>query len=463
MAPVSFVMKRYAALIALTVLFSAQAANWRDWIKSPQAYFATAEERAAWDLLVSPAEAEQFIETFWKKRGDAFRKEVQNRIARADELFHVPGTRGALTARGRVWIILGSPTREQIVRPNTLASALPNQLQNNSVERAAVALTRWLYKGDKLPREVAIPELVVDFQTNTSRGFEVIENPGLVEPYLKRVVDYYASRAALPAIEQGVASASDDPLWRAPENLAKTFFQSEAYVAVNDTPFYAVSFYVPRAASEFADIKSVLAVGIVRNGSGQQVASLREQMPLRAYGTGGDRYVDFALPLPAGRYSGVFALFTSDGTSLLVNRRVSFDVAAGSDARATALIPTALIESGEKQLPYDPFTFVATKYAVKGDHRFSVNDRVGFFTVVANPAGEPQPTLMMRVRISRDGKVLHDIAPEPASLTQTGPHTWLIGPLFEPGTFPPGKYEIELQLTDSSMKSYNVRTDFRVE
>jgi GWxTD domain-containing protein len=461
-------MKRYAALLALTLLLTAQA-KWRDWIKSPEAYFATTEERAEWDRIVSPGDAERFIDDFWKKRGDTFRKEVHSRIAVADDLFRIPGARGSTTARGRVWMILGSPTRTQLVRSNTVEAQLPaalkNVLQNNSVEQAAVASTRWIYRTDKLPVEIALPmpELVIDFQTNTSRGYEVIENPGLVEPYLKRVVAHYASRVALPAIERGVANASEDPLWRAPENLTKAFFQSDAYVAANETPFYAVSFYVPRGAEEFSKIESVLAVGLVRSESGQQVAALRQQMPLRAYGTNGDRFVDFALPLPAGRYSGTFALFNPDGTSLLANRRMTFDVPAASASRISTLLPTALIENGDKQLPYEPFTFVATKYAVKGDHRFSVNDRVGFFTVVANPAGEPQPTFMMRVRIVRDGKVLHDTAPEPASLTQTGPHTWLIGPLFDPGTFPPGRYEIELQLTDAGMKSYNARTDFRVE
>jgi len=135
------------------------------------------------------------------------------------------------------------------------------------------------------------------------------------------------------------------------------------------------------------------------------------------------------------------------------------------------LLPSAQVESFEKQFELDPFTFVATKYAVKGDHRFTAKDKISFFTVVSNPAGDQNPQLTMSVKILRDGKVIHRLPAEPAALTQTGPHTFLVGPAFDPGTFEPGQYTIEVQLkdlnapkeADGSIKSYTTRADFKVE
>ncbi len=466
----------FTSLLLISPLLLSAQTNYREWIKSPEAYFATNEERDAWQRVSSQAEADRFVAEFWRKRGEAFRKEVHGRIDRADDLFRLAGTRGSLTAKGRVWMILGSPSREQLGRSNTieasLPGSLPGQLQNNSVERGAIATARWIYRKDRLPPEMAVPELVVSFQTNTARGHEVIENPGLVEPYLKRVVEYYATRRSLggPATPSTptAASSTEDPLWKAPETLASVFFHGDGYIAAHGKPFYAVSFYVPRSATAFADLQSVLLVGLANNERGEPAASVRQLLPLLAYGSSGDRYVDRSFPLEPGSYSASFALFTPEGTTLLANRRLTFTLPAATDTYMSLLMPTAQIEAGEKQLPFDPFTFVATKYAVKGDHRFSVNDRIGFFTVISNPAGEPNPSLSMAMTISRDGKVLHRTTPAPASLTQTGPHTWLIGPLFEPGSFPPGQYRIEMQVTNTARseapaKSYMAGTDFRVE
>lgn len=463
-------------IIALPAAVLGNTPNFRAWIDSPEAYFATNEDRDEWQRVLSRDQADQFIERYWKKRGEQFKKDVYSRIDHADSLFKIPGVPGSHTARGRVWMILGSPTRESLARAATVEAGIPGQFQNNSVERGAIMSTRWLYQKDKLPLAAGVPELVVNFQTNTARGQEVIENVGVVEPYLKRVVALYVSRGSIGNVivsaAAPTATSADDPLWRAAENLEGVYFEGDAYLAANEKPFFAASFYIPRSTTAFTNTTSVLMVALVKNERGEQVATLREQLPLLPYGSTGDRYVDRSVQLAPGKYTGAFALFSPEGSTLLAHRKVSFNVPSPADAGVSVLMPTAKVDVLEgQQLPFDPFTFVATKYAVKGDHRFTPKDRVGFFTVVSNPAGDPNPSLLMTIELARDGKVVTRTSPSAASLTQTGPHTWLVGPLFEPGTFKPGRYDIALILrdvkaakgSDAFVNGFIARTHFRVE
>jgi GWxTD domain-containing protein len=476
-----------AVLVLFPLCAVAQTYDFRAWIDSPEAYFATKAEREEWKKTVLvQADAERFIAEYWNKHGEQFKKDVHARIERADQMFPLLDVPGAKTAKGRVFIMLGAPSREQTDdRGSTEAMGLPetrNSGLNNSVERGAIQTQRWIYKHDRLPKEIAIPELVVRFQTDTGRGRQVIENIGQVEPYLAKVAEYYGNQAARATVAAAPAPAAataitpsvpqaEDPLWKATEDLGGSFFDADAYISATEKPFYAVNFYLPQTAKSFADVKSALLVGLVKDASGKQIAAVREPVQLKNYGSSSDRYIDHSFALPPGKYSGAFALFTPEGTTMLANRHAEFTVPAPTETTISQLLPSAQVETFDKQLPLDPFTFVGTKYAVKGDHHFTTKDKIAFFTVIANPAGDQNPQLTMGVKILRDGKVLHRLPPEPAALTQTGPHTFLVGPAFDPGTFEPGQSQIEIQLkdlnapkeADGSIKSYNARADFKVE
>ena len=454
----------------------------RDWINSPEAYFLTAEERNQWELSVlSDEKAKAFVEEYWRKRGPAFKREVMGRIEFADANFGYAGTPGSRTPRGRVWMILGSPTNQRGIRAGAGGSGDQAQLQNNSIEQKGRTTIVWTYRAERLPKELNLPSLTVNFVDDMVHGTEDIQNVGQVEPQLKRAVELFAAKQALaptqraeltvPKPTAAAAPPAEDPLWKAQENLGGTFVTGEPFISPTEEPFYAVSFFVPKGDAAFANLKSVLFIGLVKNADGMVAANLREQADLQAYGDSGDRYVDRSVALPPGKYEGMFALFTPEGTTMLASRRVQFSVPEKSAARASAVLLTSQINELEKQGSLDPFTFVATKYAVKGSRRFRPTEKIGLFTVVANPAGDPQPSMTLKMTVSKDGKVIDRTPPEPAPLTQTGPHTWLIGTQFDANTFKPGHYSIEVQLRDMNAdkaseayaKGYVSTTEFDVE
>ena len=164
----------------------------------------TADEKAEWRRLRDEGERRQFIENFWKRRdrtpGDdanEVRTELLRRIAFADQTFVTESTRGALTDRGRVFVLLGPPS---IVRnanlterdgarvvgkrgPVTAAAPGPGGRASWAAmevsERALLTpsldptvkgkVERWIYGRDQLPK--GFPDDQVSFKFLTEEGY----------------------------------------------------------------------------------------------------------------------------------------------------------------------------------------------------------------------------------------------------------------------------------------------------
>ena len=259
----------------------------------------------------------------------------------------------------------------------------------------------------------------------------------------------------------------DDAVWGATAALNGAFVTGEAYLSPTDKPFYAVDFYLPKGS--FADVGDLTVAGVIRDSSGQQVASVRTPAKAVQYDANGDRFVDASFELPAGRYTGAFALATAGG-KLLASTHNDFDVMPAEHVGLSKVLMTSRIDTLDKQLPFDPFTFVAMKYAVKGDRRFHAADKVGYFAVVANPTAAPEPSMTMKMKVSRNGKIVDSGSWMPVELAQTGPHTYLLATQFEANTLSPGHYSLDVQLrdmkadkaSDAYTKGYQAKAEFDV-
>ena len=477
------------ALFATAMLFIAVAAplfaadDPLKWNKTPEAYYMTATERTEWKSVKTREQAQKFIDEFRRKRGEQFQKDVQARIEAADKLFKFDRTIGSMTPRGRVFMLLGQPNRATSNRE--VAGAGSTAL--NSIEREALVGVEWIYDADKLPPEIGLKQLKVKFIQDARRGMENIDiNLGNPEPHLARAGEIFSNKyiqataqaaqrpaAATPATPAAAAPAvtAPDPLWNTTPALNGAIVTGDAFLSPLEEPFYAYTFYVPKNASAFGDVRNGTLVTLVRNEAGQQVVSQRTPVELSAYDpNSGARFVDRAVALPPGRYEGLFAFYGPDGTTLLSSHRTSFEVAPKEAPRASALFLTSRIDTLEKQEPLDPFTFVATKYAVRADRQFRAGEKLAFFTIVSNPTGSPSPQLMQKLSFKRDGKDFYKSALEPAQVTQTGPNTFMVGLGFDPDTFPAGHYNVELQVRDMNapdgsplrMKGYVLTSEFDI-
>jgi GWxTD domain-containing protein len=448
------------------------------WNKTPEAYFMSAAEKAGWKNVASPEQAQQFIDEYRRKRGEQFLKDVRTRIDIADKQFKLDKTPGSLTQKGRVFILLGAPTQSRSNRnvddSRAGTAGIPqvgggstgaiggSQTATDRLENQALIGTQWVYEKDRLPAELGLSQLKINFVYDARRGFESIENLGNVEPQLQKAAEAVSqkyiddvtaqtARRAAPALQPATTSATPaaaDPLWNVTPALNGAIFTGDAFLSPLEETFYAYNVYVPKSATTVSG-NSGLLVTLVRNEAGQQVVSERKQVELSEYdAASGARFVDHAVALPPGKYDGLFALYSPDGTTVLSSHRTSFEVPAKEQPRASKLFLTSRIDTLENQGPLDPFTFVATKYAVRADRRFRTSDKLSFFTIIANPTGSPSPNLMQKMTFKKDGKEFAKTPLEPAQVTQTGPNTFLVGNGFDPETFPAGHYTLELQVRD---------------
>src|SRR5205085_4901196 len=132
------------------------------WAKGPEQFLMTNEEKAAWSKLPDDAAAQTFIDQFWARRGAAFHQEFDTKVKYADEHFKGGRVRGALSDRGKILILFGTPTRvtqqggqqqsNQDQFPGATTSSGPTGLHENETKSQT-----WIYDGDAAQKMFGVP------------------------------------------------------------------------------------------------------------------------------------------------------------------------------------------------------------------------------------------------------------------------------------------------------------------
>src|SRR5579864_2111106 len=87
-------------LAAPLALAGGLSKKYKNWDKSPEAYFLTSDERAQWKKIQTDADAQNFILDYKAKRGPEFEKLLAERVAAADKYLSAGETKGSETLRG---------------------------------------------------------------------------------------------------------------------------------------------------------------------------------------------------------------------------------------------------------------------------------------------------------------------------------------------------------------------------
>jgi GWxTD domain-containing protein len=211
-----------------------------DWAKGPAKYLLTSSERQDFERLSDSFARSEFIAVFWKAHDpkpetpeNEYRDEFERRVAFADVRFNQDETRGSLTDRGMVFILLGPPTyngrkplaasdeggaadtsgqsrygrAEQSMAEHGRASN-GKTAQINEVSGAGSTVGRtasnwietWHYLRAELPRNVPYQELAPQFVTKEGYGKHVLQREPNVLTALDRAKKLASgSDAASPA------------------------------------------------------------------------------------------------------------------------------------------------------------------------------------------------------------------------------------------------------------------------
>lgn len=118
-----------------------------------------------------------FLEEFWKRHDriaetprNEFRDDFFRRLAFADQVFSARDLRGALSDRGRVFVLLGEPSfvRRRPITDRDRVQVAEDAMINGTIEQ-------WVYKREQLALAISKPSVTYRFVTQQGIGVGVLQ------------------------------------------------------------------------------------------------------------------------------------------------------------------------------------------------------------------------------------------------------------------------------------------------
>ena len=476
-------------LLLLVLLAAAAKEDPENWANSPEAYFLTAEERAEWNKLDSRDSRAAFQERYWLKRDPSpgsekneFREMVSARIKTADARFKIEKTPGSRTARGLVFIVLGTPARvtnENAARPAPepgVFRPLGQAMTPVAINEGNETTSTWYYEPDRTPQileAIGMPSLMIRIVVEPSRHKDSIQNPGLFNDVREKVARKTIVNPDL------IPPSRAESLPRAPAAAARLLspavrktLEAAPGTARADGVFAGSAVVIPPSGDARAVVWMHLSRAsapayfhaLVRSENGAEaMASSEPVQPASSFSMSSPGVVSVRpLELPPGSYSVAIAV-TDAGGGVLGSAQMPVQVPAlDRDFAVSSLLITrgpAPASKGADAL----FTFSGLFLPPRADAIFSRSESLWYFVEVANPTDTGSVSLEPRLR--RGAESFAAVPPFAARLSPIGGKRYVAGVELPLATLDPGDYVLYVRVRDGDSESASSalrRADFRV-
>ncbi len=158
--------------------------RYKDWTRSPEFVFlATDAEQKEWKKITTDEQADKFVQLFWAKRDPDLKTPVNEyklgfdqRVKEADQLFAMPRQRGALTERGKAYILLGPPkTLQRFAGTKTQPTSAPGSANipppNEPGTSIGESKVTFVYEAAQLPEWAKMKSLIAEFVVEQASDF----------------------------------------------------------------------------------------------------------------------------------------------------------------------------------------------------------------------------------------------------------------------------------------------------
>lgn len=503
-----------ASLAALSSTFT-------DWVKGPVQYIMTPAEAAVWNQLTTDDQAQQFVDLFWARRDptpstpqNEFREAFEARVKYADDHFVRGHTRGAMTDQGKIFVLLGPPSRP--VQQSGSAGRMAPRPEAGDVDQSPnlsvtpdLAKQVWFYDDARNAelKKIGVHSAEFNFASEHGSGPWTLEHgsrtdvgstvqklaqASIISPNLTSVPSFEQRRpasqppapvtaptagaetavmktAALQAAVADAFSGKTDP-----KKATVTYAE---LVAPSGDYYVPLELYVPASAGLTADAADTI-FGQVRDASGTVVSTFEE--PARLTASKNDFFVDKTINLGTGDYKAVVGLAKA-GQPVLVTTLPLVLKKVEKDAVGTSklILWNHTYELSEAAPVKSPFAFGKLKIVPKADMVFGNKDELGYFIEVHNPGIDPVanlPKLQMKLELSGTTAAGKAVPPLTAPLSDPNPlplagapgagQYAVIGslPLGDLKTpLPAGDYILKVKLIDTITKQiYNIDQKFKL-
>jgi len=506
-APLALVL-----LLAATTPCLAALDKYKDWAQSPASvYLATDDEKKEWKKIASDEEAERFIALFWARRdpdlktpANEYRERFDILVKRADELFPFGRQRGALTERGKAFILIGPPksiAQKADASPGSPFGSMGATAVTGGVGTGGPApnLTQFLYDKPQLPPWAGVQSLDLKFQVDVGDQRETLLDVGpvrrletkaaqvaLVNPQLKEVPVYKTKEQVAAEQKTAADKAAEDSKGPALSEGARTTLEGlakDAKEPFGPLALLAVSYrdgasrlmlQLFVSASAGPNFEGAKLLVLARDKDGKDAVRLEEAAALRK--TKADFFTDRAVRIVPGDYDVAAALVDPAGKVLVSARRPVTVPPLPTEFASSPLVVAINDFPVESPKPDEPFTFSARRFVVKGDGRVDPADGLSYAVRLYNPPIDPVSqtiTLRRTVKIKPKGQPAIDVPTppeEPAKLPDQKEQGTLVldlaGGVVESNLgqyLKPGDYELRLTLTEpTTQKKLDLATPFTV-
>jgi GWxTD domain-containing protein len=476
-----------------------------DFAKGPAELLMTKEDKKEWKAITTDDQAKAFIDLFWARRDptpgtpkNEFLLDFQERVVVANERFDSVNGPGAKSDRGKVFILMGSPTKIRRTagppatiqtggrgfRPST-TSEMAGGVQGSSGKEL------WEYEQVKTAVVLGQPLVRIAFvdqygtgeynmertaQTDVTALFESVARSFVKQPDLTSVpvaapsIPLAQPPAPLTSLTNDAYRSALAEARGATQSSGSLFVTYGEFITPEGEHFVPVHLYVPKTTGLMANASATF-FGTVEKEGGEVVAVFEEPATLTASKDG----VFFArsLELPPGKYRGSFGL-AKDGAPVAASSVAL--VVSGLDKAAPGVSALILTDNiyplTEPQSPKDPFAFGGLKVVPKSDTTFRKTEELSYFFEVRNPGIDPatsQPKMTMKRSVtgtSADGKTVKMAGAAemmPLQESKGVPGHYVFGQAIPLSSFRPGSYTLSLKLTDLTLgQSYELSGTFRV-
>jgi GWxTD domain-containing protein len=476
----------------------------------PARFLMSKEEMAAWKSVNNDTDAQAFIDKFWARRdptpgtpANEFKAEFEARAKYADDHFAEGRTKGSLTDRGRIFLILGSPS---VVKHSSGGSApgVPSTgigVPQPGADAQPQTMT-WTYDQAKTKAQLPAPTIQIGFVDQYgNESWRLDRSPGVDVPALlaktvaadvtnPNATGAPAAQAAAPQVAPATAPA---PVAAAAPSIGayKTpAFQTAIQQArsATDAPYKNMTFsygeFVTPTGTYFVPVQLALPAtvtpadapltffGEVTDANGTPVAIYEE--PAKLLTSKNDVVFDKTLMLTPGTYKGTFGL--ADATGKVISIISSPMTLKGVD-KATPSISDLILSNNiypltAAQLPTDPYAFGGMKVVPKSDRTFTNKDELWYFLELRNPgidAGTNMPKIQMKLELTgktsagKDVKMANPLADAETIELKGVPGHFGIGQALPLESFKPGTYTMKVKVIDVVTKqTYNLEETFKV-
>jgi GWxTD domain-containing protein len=496
--------------------------QYRRWLDEDVVYIISSEERGAFLHLQTNEEREQFIESFWQRRNpdpdspeNTFKEEHYRRIAYANE-HYASGIPGWKTDRGRIYIMWGPPDE---IESHPTGGTYDRPPEEGGGTTSTYPFEQWRYRyleglGNNVILEFVDPSMSGEFHLTMDpsekdallyvpgAGLTEMESMGLASKtdrfnntdgsHLARPLGMRpAAMGEFERLEQYSKIQQPPPVKfkdleavvtsRVLRDQIKFDFRFDFLRITSDTVLVPITIQIPKRQLSFQQKDGVASATVnlfarITSLSGRPVQTFEDTLhddtpaSLLQQSQSNARIYQKAVPLSPGLYRiDIVVKDVNSGNVGVKNERLAVPRFQEDQLSSSSLILADQIQRvGIKDIGLGQFVLGDVKVRPKLDASFGAKDNMGVFLQVYNlkvddKTHKPDVTVQFRVTKDKGTEPVLKFDVPADKLPQRGEELTLEDVLTL-GSLDPGKYKLEVQVTDNLTKqTITPTTEFTVK